>query len=132
LEKFLKNKKTYGMLLDFARRSYCMESVLCYKDIEKFKRSKPKMRNRMGLHIIKTYLKVHSPVQINLSAALLSHVHEWEIVLSGSTPADYKLFEEAQLHCLLDITDVFERLKASDKKVKELVATWARNKDGNK
>ena len=79
------------------------------------------------MHIVKTYLKVNSPVQLNLSSTLSNLIPEWELILQDKKPADHNLFNDLQLHCLLDITDVFERLKASDREVREIIASWTTN-----
>lgn len=46
LEQFLNKKKYFEMLLEFAKRSYCPESVLAYRDIEQFKKTGKRNRNK--------------------------------------------------------------------------------------
>nr|CAG4714556.1 unnamed protein product [Naegleria fowleri] len=123
VELFLRNKKTFNILLDYARKSYCCESVLAWKDIQKFKKSKRKQRQKIGKYILKTYLDEDSPVQLNLPSNLVDMIPEWDAQLKLSKP-EKKMFDLLQLHCVLDITDVFERLKASDKKVRDIIESW--------
>ncbi|EFC39613.1 hypothetical protein NAEGRDRAFT_81263 [Naegleria gruberi] len=133
VEIFLRNKKTYDILLDYARRSYCQESVQCWKDIQKFKKSSKKNRPRVGKFIFNTYLLENAPVELNLPADLRANsIVTIETALfetnQGTTTKSKKiskrLFEEVELHCVMDITDVFERLKSSNKKVRETVDKW--------
>lgn len=161
VELFIKNKKTYQLILDFARRSYCAESLLCYRDIQRFRKSNRKSRYRIGKYILDTYLNPDSTVQLNLPSELTERITEWKThieananqpnatttttgsatgsVLPGGgsmSPAipeqlgakqnyiDRKLFDALQVHCITDITDVFERLKASSKQVRDILDSW--------
>ncbi|KAG2381804.1 hypothetical protein C9374_006188 [Naegleria lovaniensis] len=127
LVQFLKNRKTFELLLDFAKRSYCPESVLCYKDIERFK-SSLKHRKSISLHILKTYLKPNSPLELNVPK--ISQIHdEIQKVITESTPTNIppNLFDHIQLHCLHDMTDVFERLKIHHKEARKILQEWKEN-----
>ncbi|KAG2381802.1 hypothetical protein C9374_006186 [Naegleria lovaniensis] len=164
LERFLDNRKTFELLLDFAKRSYCPESVLCYKDIERFK-SSLKHRKSISLHILKTYLKPNSPLELNVPK--ISQIHD-EIMrsivdastlqntmvpsvsstmliphtattLSSSssptttTPTNIppNLFDHIQLHCLHNMTDVFERLKSQSKQARKILQEWKEEEFGS-
>ncbi|EFC45286.1 predicted protein [Naegleria gruberi] len=123
LEHFLKSKKTFNILLDFARRSYCPESVLCYQDIERFKLTSKKNRKQAALHITKTYLKPNSPLELNFPK--LSQMFEQISKAIETTPLlETNFFDNIQWHCIEDMTDVFERLKSQNKEVRNILKQW--------
>ncbi|EFC35860.1 predicted protein, partial [Naegleria gruberi] len=123
LEHFLKSKKTFNILLDFARRSYCPESVLCYQDIERFKLTNKKNRKQAALHITKTYLKPNSPLELNFPK--LSQMFEQISKAIETTPLlETNFFDNIQWHCIEDMTDVFERLKSQNKEVRNILKQW--------
>ena len=152
LERFLENRKTFELLLDFAKRSYCPESVLCYKDIERFKTSL-KHRKTISLHILKTYLKPNSPLELNypkldqihdeimksiiVDANSNSNLPSASVMMSNnsqsSSPTSIppNLFDDIQLHCLQDMTDVFERLKSQSKQVRNILREWKEEEENN-
>ncbi|KAG2374150.1 hypothetical protein C9374_010987 [Naegleria lovaniensis] len=123
IEKILKNKKTFEMLLEFAKRSYCPESVLCYKDIEQFKSkmTSQKNRNKIGLFIVRTYCMPHSPAQLNLPSNFMTQVKLWlEKLEYNNGIVESTMFDSLQQHCLNDLIDVFERWRWSSKEVREM------------
>ncbi|KAG2375007.1 hypothetical protein C9374_010381 [Naegleria lovaniensis] len=128
LEQCLKQRKTFNVILEFARKSFCPEPVLCYRDVERFtKTTSSKNRRKLALHIANTYLKQNSPLQLNYPK-VNEVFHESMSVINRCSnnnemiPLD--LFKNIQLHCLNDMTDIFERLKRQDRDIKEVVAQW--------
>ena len=127
LELFLKNRKTFALLLDFATRSYCNEDVLAYRDIENFRKS-PKRKNKklVAMKILKTYLKEGSPLELNIAnidQIYLRIEHEILSVNDDSLIAS-TLFDIVRVACLNNMTDLFERLKSSNKSVRIIVENW--------
>ncbi|EFC47854.1 predicted protein [Naegleria gruberi] len=110
IEKVLKNKKMFKIMLDFARRSYCTESLQCWKDIQRYKRS-TKNRKKIANHILQVYLSINSPLELNIPKIEQCN-SEITSQLTEKPPAN--LFHKIQQHCLIDMTDLFERLKNSN------------------
>ncbi|KAF0977788.1 hypothetical protein FDP41_003110 [Naegleria fowleri] len=52
LEMILNNKEAFELLLDFARRSFCTEGILVYKEIEQYKKTRNKKRKQKALYIV--------------------------------------------------------------------------------
>ncbi|EFC45189.1 predicted protein [Naegleria gruberi] len=127
LEQFLMNKRTFTILLDFARRSYCPESVLCYRDIERYKLTSKKNRKKAALKITKTYLKTGSPLELNFPK-LNQTFEEYSQIINNSNNnqslLETSLFESIQLHCLDDMRDVFDRLKNQSKETRNILEQW--------
>ncbi|KAF0982727.1 hypothetical protein FDP41_011190 [Naegleria fowleri] len=128
LEQCLKQKKTFNTILEFARKSFCPEPVLCYRDIERFtKTTNSKNRRKLAPHIANTYLKQNSPLQLNYPK-VNEAFHECMAVIhrcsDNGTIIPSDLFKNIQLHCLNDMTDIFERLKRQDRDIKEVVHQW--------
>ncbi|EFC41448.1 predicted protein [Naegleria gruberi] len=126
VEQFLKNKENYEKILDFARRSYCPENLLCWRDIQRFKNSfhmngKVEESARMGINIVESYLKSCSLAQINLPSDLALKVGEIETLLSNSPNLiNQNLFDSIQSHCLVDIQcDVYIRFTVQSKGTKK-------------
>jgi len=132
LEQCLRNKKTFNIILEYARRSYAPESVLCYRQIDEFKRTGRRNRKKAALHIVNTYLKSGAPLELNYPK--ISEVYEGvlrEIMSHNNTTKngagsdiDTNLFNNIQLHCVNDMTDIFERLKKQNKEIREMVEEW--------
>ncbi|EFC48243.1 predicted protein [Naegleria gruberi] len=120
IEKVLKNKKTYQILLDFARRSYCTESVLCWRDIQRFKKARKANRKKAATHILKAYLTAGAPLELNISK-IEERRSEIEKLIEENPNISHNLFALIQDHCLNDMTDLFERLKSSNKQIGDIV-----------
>lgn len=120
IEKILKNKKTYQILLEFARRSYCTESVLCWRDIQRFKKARRAQRTKAANHILKAYLTLGAPLELNISK-IEEKKKEIEKIIAENPKISHNLFASIQDHCLNDMTDLFERLKNSNKQIADIV-----------
>lgn len=120
LEKILKNKKTFHLMLDFARRSFAPESVQCWRDIQRFKNSKRLNRKKAAMHILNAYLTLGAPLELNMP-----HIEEKRqellSMIEKSEKISPNLFVTIQDHCLNDMADLFERLKNLNKEIAEIV-----------
>ncbi|KAG2378199.1 hypothetical protein C9374_008342 [Naegleria lovaniensis] len=76
----------------------------------------------MALHIVKTYLSDSSPLELNMPKVtqrgqeILQAMEEHE--------NDSHVFDSIREHCLMDMKDVFERLKSSNKEISKLIESW--------
>ena len=95
--------------------SYCPENVLFWRDVQRFKKSNKKNRNKMAQVLINTYMKQTSPVELNLPSELSKLIPNLEIQANETTPVDANIFQQFELHCLNDLCDIFTRFKASTK-----------------
>ena len=97
-----------------------MIKILCWRDIEAYKKvRKDASKRRIGQFILGTYLLHHSPLELNISKED-KKVQEIEQALTNkSLPLSADLFDFLQFHCLLNMLDIFERLKASNKEIRE-------------
>ena len=96
---------------------------MCYDDIERFKLTNKRNRKRAALHIIKTYLKPHAPLELNFQKS--AQTYEQLIQLLETSPTiDTTFFDSIQWHCVEDMTDVFERLKNQSKKTRDILQQW--------
>nr|CAG4717951.1 unnamed protein product [Naegleria fowleri] len=125
VELLLKNKKAFALLLDFATRSYCSEDILAYQDFEKYKKMSSRNRKKLALTLLNKYLKSGAPLELNISGldqkrAIL------EKIISDLPVPPRDLFEEIKILCLNNMIDVFERLKASNMEVREMVSNYKR------
>ena len=100
--------------------SYCPESVQCWRDIQRFKKTKRSNRRKPALHILNTYLTSGAPLELNMpkieehKSNLLDRIETKDII-------PHTIFNFVQEHCLNDMTDVFERLRSSNKQIAEVV-----------
>ncbi|EFC37803.1 predicted protein [Naegleria gruberi] len=145
LEKILKNKKTFQVMLDFARRSYCTESILCWRDIQRYRLARKKShRKKAIIHILGVYLTFGAPLELNMpnveklkqeilaqitggkfivTEGLIVDANEISKIMNGNALVQLhtNLFQAVQEHCLNDMSDLFERLKNSNKEIAEIV-----------
>ncbi|KAG2392504.1 hypothetical protein C9374_011229 [Naegleria lovaniensis] len=126
LESILKNKKLFERLLDYSRRSFAPESVLCYRDIQHFKKSKSNQKRKAAQFIVNTYLQQGSPLELNID-----NVNERgedytrkiaEFTEDAKIPKT--LFDELEMACLVDMRDVFTRAQVDDKEIFNAVQQW--------
>ncbi|KAG2381874.1 hypothetical protein C9374_005666 [Naegleria lovaniensis] len=121
VEQLLKEKKTFDIVLDYARRSYCPEAVLCWKEIQTFKSTVANLskRKEIATTIIDAFLKVGEPLEINISQIekvrkrLLSEIEKEEIPI--------EMFQEIETHCLADLMDLLTRLCHSNEYIRNLI-----------
>ncbi|EFC42154.1 predicted protein [Naegleria gruberi] len=118
-ERLLKNKKTFDIVLDFARRSYCTESVLCWRDIERYKKSGKGNRKKIALHIVEAYLSLEAPLELNMPKIQERKQELSAIIENGSLELD--LFNGIQEHCLHDMIDLMDRLSSANKEISEIL-----------
>jgi len=92
-----------------------VEAVLCYRDIQRFKKTTKRRRNKFASILYQTYLKLDAPVQLNMPGALMKAGAELQMQLSSNERVvlETNCFDKFEIHCLSDMTDVFERLKTS-------------------
>ena len=108
-EKLLKNKKAFSIILDFARRSYCPEGILCWSAIQTYKKTRKEKRKKVALEIVSIYLDPDSPFEINIPR---SEVTKKEILEKLENPKTLtsSLFDSVESNCLLDLKDILDRL----------------------
>lgn len=127
LERILSEKKTFDVLLDFGRRSYCTESILCYRDIQDYKKLKKlATRKKLAMRIINSYLKKDSPYELNMPK-IEQRGEELKSIVENSDEISRDVFQSIQEHCMNDMKDVFERLKSSNKEIQSLITSWKSN-----
>ncbi|EFC40834.1 predicted protein [Naegleria gruberi] len=124
VELILLNRKYFEIVLDFARRSFCVESVSSWKDIQKFKEIFKKrsvdqqvVKNH-ARKIVENYLTIGSPFELNIPYIQQKNV-EYSKLIEESESLDLNFFEKLENHCLLDMSDLFERLKSSNKEISQ-------------
>lgn len=74
----------------------------------------------MAMNIVLTYLNNGSILELNIPTPLVN-VDELIETIEVVDPLPHDLFDDIQRHCLNDMTDLFERLKRSDKEFKAKV-----------
>jgi len=122
IEKVLSNKKTVGVVMDYCRRSYNSEMLLCAKDIDVFLTSRKKTtRLKIGEHIAHTYLRVNSPLELNIS-----NISVWfsdvSVALAESNDDKVEeILQEVRIHCLHDLKEVIYRLCSINDQVLKVV-----------
>ncbi|EFC37640.1 regulator of G protein signaling domain [Naegleria gruberi] len=111
-ELVLKNRKTFNILLDFARRSYCPEPVLCWQDIQRYKSPQQvKNRKEIAKFIIDNYISLNSPLELNMASIEKARSDLMiEIEKCGDENLPSTLFDGLELHCIQDLSDVMHRL----------------------
>jgi len=68
IRKCLRNKKCNSMFLHHAERSYCPEDIMFWNAVEQFKSvSTEKSRQEIFFKIVKTYLVVGAPLELNVA-----------------------------------------------------------------
>lgn len=136
VEQLLKTPKTFKILLDHARRSYCPEGVLCYHEIQRYKKTKKEMtRKKIAMYIIETFLTLGAPLEINISLleqrreALLKQI---DVMFSKSNNSvdfndisQVELFHDIEIHCVNDLTDLMGRLKDAKEFIQEKEGIFA-------
>ncbi|KAG2377943.1 hypothetical protein C9374_008565 [Naegleria lovaniensis] len=122
IERILLNKRTFDIMLDFARRSYCVESVLAWRDIRRFKSSRLHKR-KIAQHVVNTYLTIGSPFELNISN-IVKKREDYMNVLNSDAKITSSFFDKLEEHCLYDMRDVFTRLRNSNKEIDDLVYSF--------
>ncbi|KAG2382189.1 hypothetical protein C9374_005391 [Naegleria lovaniensis] len=122
VETVLKNKKSYKIMLDFARRSYCPEAVLCWSDIQRFKKTSNKEKRReMGQFIVNTYVTISSPMEINIPNIARTHQTLKELLQASSQDVSVDMFQQIEIFCIQDLNEVLQRLSASNKMIASMI-----------
>ncbi|EFC37669.1 predicted protein [Naegleria gruberi] len=109
-EILLKDPKTYSIFLDFARRSYTPEPVLCWTDIQKFKKLPKKDRKEKALKMIDSYISLSAPLELNLPNINVMRRDLLNIIEKDETNIPIELFENVETLCLQDLLDLQQRL----------------------
>ncbi|EFC36720.1 predicted protein [Naegleria gruberi] len=122
VERVLMNKRTFNIVLDFGRRSYCVESVLAWRDIQRYQKSR-RHRKKIAQHIISTYLTIGSPFELNISNIEKKRL-EYSTIIEESKKLESSLFDSLESHCLSDMTDLFDRLRSSNAEIDTLVKSF--------
>ena len=114
--------------MDYLRKSFCPENLLCYADIEKYKRETAlRQRKKIAHRMVKKYLYEDSPFQLNLPSDLYSVK---TIIMDNISFADNQnaltddLFADIQLHVLSNLVDSYSRLKFSNKTIQKVSNDW--------
>ncbi|EFC46270.1 predicted protein [Naegleria gruberi] len=120
-ERILLNKETFKIALDFSRRSYCSEPVLCFDNIENYKKARRKSNKlKIALHILNTHLKKGAPLELNIDKI----EERFKSLQENISNQDEKKIDEEvgllRIHCLQDMSEMMYRLILSDKVVKEV------------
>lgn len=126
LEAILRNKKMFERFLDYARRSFAPESVLCYRDIQHFKKTKSNQKRKAAQFVVNTYLQLGSPLELNIDN-VNERGHDFTRILSEyseDAKIPKSLFEELEMACLVDMRDVFTRAQVDDKEIFNAVQQW--------
>lgn len=111
LELILHNKKMCSHLLDFARKSYCPENILCYNDIERYETTNDvESRRKLAFHILDHYLNENSPLELNLPKKD-KMVQQFKTHLDTNDILEKTLFVDLKKHCINDMQDIYERYK---------------------
>ncbi|EFC48077.1 predicted protein [Naegleria gruberi] len=124
LEQVLRNRKSFNKMLDFARRSYAPESVLCYRDIQRFKKLRANNRRKMAHHIVNSYLTSGSPLELNIDNIIIRKKEFSDRVSNTNEKLPRDMFNQIQDHCLVDMRDIFDRLRSSDKEIYQMIQDW--------
>lgn len=124
LEQVLHNRKGFTKILDFSRRSYAPESVLCYRDIQRFKKLRAGNRRKMATHIVNTYLTIGSPLELNIDNIEIRKKEFSEKLSNTNEKLPRTMFNLIQDHCLVDMRDIFDRLRSSDKEIYQMLQDW--------
>ncbi|EFC48593.1 predicted protein [Naegleria gruberi] len=126
VKALLKEKKSLDKISDFARRSYCLEDVLAWKEIQNYK--KMKKRKQAALDFIKTYLLPGAPLELNIpkSAATLANLREQMDSSTDEPPVN--LFDVVEHQCLFNMTDLLNRLVVKDEYIAQKIAECTGNK----
>ncbi|KAL9646586.1 hypothetical protein ABK040_016376 [Willaertia magna] len=133
LERLLKEPKTFTIFLDYARKSFCPETVLCWEDVMKFKKVKKSKRREYGKYILEKYLKVdESPLEINISKNVARYEEMNSLFNDESKEIQKEVFDYLELHCLRDMTDLYSRLLNENEEINEMVRKWTEEEDKNK
>ncbi|KAG2377676.1 hypothetical protein C9374_009192 [Naegleria lovaniensis] len=121
LEMILNQQETFEILLDFSRKSYCPESVTIFREIDKYKKCKHK--KQLALYIVETYLSEGGAEELNLPNVVAIH----EEILFKIHTCDMlpdTLFDEVYLLSMQNLTDIYNRLKKQNPKIKEMAEQW--------
>ncbi|EFC37411.1 predicted protein [Naegleria gruberi] len=148
IESVLNNKETLKVLLDFARRSFCPEGILFYKDVQHYKKLVIKYQDHefnTAFHNTETIKKHRSNVQKLVSNIVKSYLAEGSVnelnlpnvkilrndinaklaeLEHNHSPYPVDLFDSAQVETLLTILGLYERLKYSNKSILDYSTHW--------
>ncbi|KAG2386740.1 hypothetical protein C9374_002484 [Naegleria lovaniensis] len=149
LEMLLANKESKEILLDYCRRSFCPENVLCYLDIQTYKALCKKLlvpspkkairmtsiadetpitqgktcpKKQMALHIINTYLEKNSLNELNLPSNFTLLKEQLLVAINAHSEQEMpeNLFDSLQCIVLQNMEDVYHRLIRSNVRFKEI------------
>ncbi|KAL9657542.1 hypothetical protein ABK040_000969 [Willaertia magna] len=129
LERLLYNKKTFIIFLEFARKSFCPESVLCWEDVQKYRRLKKSKRRIYARYILEKYLKTgESPLELNISTNVARYQEMDSKIKDLNKEMERGAFDYLELHCLRDMTDIYSRLLNDNEEISNLVKKWQEEK----
>ncbi|KAG2391917.1 hypothetical protein C9374_013402 [Naegleria lovaniensis] len=129
LTYFLSKRKTFNTFLDFCRRSFCVENILCYEMICLYKKSSTiKNRKKLAVNICETFLKPGAVLQLNWSNVSAIY-QEISCTVESGVILEQSLFDEVLFVCLTNMTDAFERMKAQNAQVKSHITEWMNSHD---
>ncbi|EFC44069.1 predicted protein [Naegleria gruberi] len=110
----LEDENYYQKLLDFARRCYCPESLLCWKSIQQYKKENYHNKKMAAEFILEQFLTIGAPAELNIENVELRK----RLIISKIESEEYyfgnDLFEEIETHCVNDLADLINRFKFSN------------------
>ncbi|EFC48592.1 predicted protein [Naegleria gruberi] len=109
ITSLLHDKKAFEIISDFARRSYCLEDVLAWKEIQNFK--KMKKRRIAAFEFLKTFLVSGSPLELNIPNGYKTLNSLQESLDSNMEEPPANLFADIEFNCLFNMVDLLQRLK---------------------
>ncbi|EFC49485.1 predicted protein [Naegleria gruberi] len=117
----LARKRSFKIFLDFARRSFCPEAVICYEHIQHYKKCSKRNRKKVANKILETYLRLGSPLELNYPN-LQRLYDDLEIKINSNEIPESNLFDQVVFHCLQDMKELFERFKNQSKEARDILA----------
>ncbi|EFC48987.1 predicted protein [Naegleria gruberi] len=112
-EKLLSERETFNAILDFSRRSYSSEPVLCFDTIQNYRKSR-RMTFRMKIanNILETFLSKNSPLELNIPKIDSLHNELLFLIKEKNETKIDELLEELRVHCLLDMNEMMTRMNS--------------------
>jgi hypothetical protein len=101
---------------DYAMRSLCVESIIFWEEVQKFKRlTDHEDRETMIHHLYEKYMVHSSPFELNIQqSSILPIERAMQEYRANGTPIDDDVFTPLEEHCVEDMRDVFSRFIETD------------------
>ena len=120
IEQLLKNQKSLEIIQEFATRSYCVEGILAWKDIQFFKTLKSEKRKQALSNFINVYLKIGAPLELNVPNVkkLALELNE---KLEKDVDTDKNPLANIEMFCMVDLSDLIGRLAAENEYISNMI-----------